>query len=46
MTLYDLKTGKPVTMPSLYDEMSERASPAYNRRHRRRAPTTRPPAGG
>ena len=30
MTLYDLRTGKGVTMPSLYDEMSERASPAYN----------------
>src|ERR1051325_1887247 len=29
MTLYALKTGKPVTMPSLYDKMSERASPAY-----------------
>jgi len=29
MTLYDLKTGKPVTMPSLYDEMSDRANPDY-----------------
>ena len=29
MTLYDLKTGRPAEMPSLYDEMSERASPAY-----------------
>lgn len=29
LTLYDLKTGKAVTMPSLYDEMSERAYPAY-----------------
>jgi D-alanyl-D-alanine dipeptidase len=30
LTLYDLKTGKPVTMPSLYDEMSERAYANYN----------------
>jgi D-alanyl-D-alanine dipeptidase len=29
LTLYDLKTGKPVEMPSLYDEMSERAYPDY-----------------
>lgn len=29
LTLYDLRTGRPVTMPSLYDEMSERAYPDY-----------------
>jgi D-alanyl-D-alanine dipeptidase len=29
MTLYDLRSGKAVTMPSLYDEMSERAYPDY-----------------
>lgn len=29
LTLYDLKTGRPVEMPSLYDEMSERAHPGY-----------------
>ncbi len=29
LTLYDLATGKPVEMPSLYDEMSERAYPDY-----------------
>ena len=29
LTLYTLRDGKPVTMPSLYDEMSERAYPAY-----------------
>jgi len=29
VTLYDLKTGKAVEMPSLYDEMSERAYPDY-----------------
>jgi len=29
LTLYDLKTGRPVEMPSLYDEMTERASPNY-----------------
>jgi D-alanyl-D-alanine dipeptidase len=29
LTLYDRKTGKPVEMPSLYDEMSERSSPGY-----------------
>jgi D-alanyl-D-alanine dipeptidase len=29
LTLYDLKTGQPAEMPSLYDEMSERAYPAY-----------------
>ncbi len=30
LTLYDLKTGKPVTMTSLYDEMSERAYANHN----------------
>jgi len=30
LTLFDLKTGKPVVMPSLYDEMSERAYANYN----------------
>ena len=30
LTLYDLKTGTAVTMPSLYDEMSERAWPDYS----------------
>jgi zinc D-Ala-D-Ala dipeptidase len=29
VTLYDLKTGAPVEMPSLYDEMSERAYPGF-----------------
>jgi D-alanyl-D-alanine dipeptidase len=29
LTLYDLKTGKVVRMPSLYDEMSDRAHPDY-----------------
>jgi D-alanyl-D-alanine dipeptidase len=29
LTLYDLKTGKPVEMPSVYDEMSKRAYPNY-----------------
>ena len=29
LTLYDLKTGKPVSMPSLYDEFSDRAHPDY-----------------
>ncbi len=29
LTLYDRKTGKELPMPSLYDEMSERAYPTY-----------------
>ena len=29
LTLYDLATGRPAEMPSAYDEMSERAYPAY-----------------
>ncbi len=29
LSLYSLKTGKPVVMPSGYDEMSERAYPTY-----------------
>jgi zinc D-Ala-D-Ala dipeptidase len=29
LTLYTLPDGRPVEMPSLYDEMSERAYPAY-----------------
>jgi CubicO group peptidase (beta-lactamase class C family)/D-alanyl-D-alanine dipeptidase len=29
LTLYDLKTGKPVEMVGLYDEMSERSYPDY-----------------
>jgi D-alanyl-D-alanine dipeptidase len=29
LTLYDLESGRPAVMPSLYDEMSERASPTY-----------------
>jgi CubicO group peptidase (beta-lactamase class C family)/D-alanyl-D-alanine dipeptidase len=29
LTLYDLKTGKPIEMPSQYDEMSTRAYPDY-----------------
>lgn len=29
LTLYDLKSGRAVEMPSLYDEMSERAYPDY-----------------
>jgi D-alanyl-D-alanine dipeptidase len=40
LTLYRLADGRPVDMPSLYDEMTERASPGYpggtadQRRHR------------
>ncbi len=30
LSLYDLRTGKPVSMPSDYDEFSERASPLYS----------------
>lgn len=30
LTLYNLKTGKPVSMPSTYDEMSERAHINYS----------------
>jgi CubicO group peptidase (beta-lactamase class C family)/D-alanyl-D-alanine dipeptidase len=29
LTLYDLSTGRPVEMPGLYDEMSERSYPDY-----------------
>jgi D-alanyl-D-alanine dipeptidase len=29
LTLYDLKTGRAVTMPSVYDESTERAWPTY-----------------
>jgi D-alanyl-D-alanine dipeptidase len=29
LTLFDLKTGQPVSMPSTYDEFSERAQPGY-----------------
>ncbi len=29
LTLFDLRTGKPVPMPSLYDEFSPRANPDY-----------------
>jgi len=29
LTMYDLKTGAPAVMPSLYDEMSPRAAPGY-----------------
>jgi D-alanyl-D-alanine dipeptidase len=29
LTLYNLKTGEPVEMPSVYDEMSKRAYPTY-----------------
>lgn len=29
LTLYDLRSGKPAQMPSLYDEMSPRAYPGY-----------------
>jgi D-alanyl-D-alanine dipeptidase len=29
LTMYDLKTGQPVSMPSTYDEFSERAHPNY-----------------
>ena len=29
LTLYTLRNGRPVEMPSLYDEMSERAYPTY-----------------
>jgi zinc D-Ala-D-Ala dipeptidase len=30
LSLYDLKTGKEVAMPSVYDEMTERSYPTYN----------------
>jgi len=30
LTLYDLRTGAPIPMPSLYDEMSDRAYPTYS----------------
>ena len=30
LSLYDLKTGKEVTMPGVYDEMTERSYPTYN----------------
>jgi zinc D-Ala-D-Ala dipeptidase len=30
VSLYDLKTGRTVQMPSLYDEMTERAWPSYS----------------
>jgi D-alanyl-D-alanine dipeptidase len=30
LSLYDLKTGKEVTMPGVYDEMSERSYPTYH----------------
>jgi D-alanyl-D-alanine dipeptidase len=30
LTMYDLRTGLPVGMPSTYDEFSERANPNYN----------------
>lgn len=30
LTLYDLKTGKEVTMPSAFDEMNEKAFPSYS----------------
>lgn len=29
LSMYDLKTGREVEMPSVYDEMSARASPTY-----------------
>ena len=29
LSIYDLKTGRPVEMPSDYDEFTERASPSY-----------------
>jgi D-alanyl-D-alanine dipeptidase len=29
LTLYELATGKPVEMPGVYDEMSERSYPGY-----------------
>jgi D-alanyl-D-alanine dipeptidase len=29
LTIYDLKTGQPIAMPSSYDEFSERAHPDY-----------------
>jgi hypothetical protein len=45
--LYDLRTGKEVEMPSVYDEMSERAYPTYAGRHEprsaRRAISSRTP---
>jgi D-alanyl-D-alanine dipeptidase len=40
LSMYELRTGEPVTMPSTYDEFSERAYPSYtggtaDERHRR-----------
>ena len=29
LSMYELKTGKPVSMPSVYDEMTDRAYPDY-----------------
>jgi len=29
LSIYDLKTGEPIDMPSAYDEFTERASPDY-----------------
>ena len=46
LSLYDLKTGEEVKMPSGYDEMSERAYADYPRWHGRRARSPRPAAPG
>jgi D-alanyl-D-alanine dipeptidase len=45
LTLYDLKTGRAAEMPSLYDEMSERAYPTYAGAPRNDAVCATPCAG-
>ena len=44
LTIYDLKTGQALPMPSGYDEMSERAHSGFHRRHGRGARQSRPAA--
>ena len=46
LTLYDLKTGKPVEMVSGYDEFSDRAYPELPGRHVAAALAPRPAAPG
>ena len=37
LTLYDLKTGKPIEMTGGYDEMTDRSLPTYSGRHQQTA---------
>ena len=46
LTLYDLKTGKPVEMVGGYDEFSDRSYPGLPRRHVAAALAPRPAAAG